>query len=571
MTAGLRRVSRSRASSTGQQTGLPRYYVIFLFIILGGAIGYVLGGIIGREITAAGVGSRPARQPLARRPDARHRRAPRRPGLALIASSPFRLVKPAWLGHRGSTVLLMSSSRTSACASRCPSGVSSRHVPAPRAGRARPPADELKLLDTSAVIDDGSPSCSGSASCRARCACPASCSPSCRRWPTPLTTRAGPAGAGVSTCSPRSAAEDAVPVFETDYPEIPQVDEKLVRLASTRGATLVTVDYNLTRSPASGARGDQPQRGGGGTPAELPAGRDHPHSGLKRARKPSQGVGYLEDGTMVVVRRPRRRQRDRLEVTSVLQTSAGRMIFARPSHAADGGGRRERARRPSCRRRERASGSGSPVASSSRTSPASRSCVDVGRSTPPRDRPDRRRCPADRVEEYRAAAVVPSSATPVTSRRRSDTAGVRRGGPRGVARSMPRSCRARWRASARDRRRSSRPRSRARSRPRRGWRGRRPPAYDTLKIVDGAPGQTPDRAQLLGRADAAGVPRRGARDAYRPGGRRRVRGTDDASLVEHAGGRVVACRGPAREHQGHGAEDLALVEATLAFCASEEE
>ena len=52
---------------------------------------------------------------------------------------------------------------------------------------------------------------------------------------------------------------------------------------------------------------------------------------IREGREPGQGVAYLEDGTMVVVENGRRRVGETLnaEVTTVLQTSAGRMIFAR--------------------------------------------------------------------------------------------------------------------------------------------------------------------------------------------------------------------------------------------------
>jgi uncharacterized protein YacL len=53
---------------------------------------------------------------------------------------------------------------------------------------------------------------------------------------------------------------------------------------------------------------------------------------LKEGKEPAQGIGYLNDGTMVVVEDGREYLGDSLEVvvTSALQTSAGRMIFARP-------------------------------------------------------------------------------------------------------------------------------------------------------------------------------------------------------------------------------------------------
>ena len=53
---------------------------------------------------------------------------------------------------------------------------------------------------------------------------------------------------------------------------------------------------------------------------------------IKDGKEPGQGVAYLEDGTMIVVDSGRRYLGERIEVlvTSVLQTAAGRMIFAKP-------------------------------------------------------------------------------------------------------------------------------------------------------------------------------------------------------------------------------------------------
>jgi uncharacterized protein YacL len=57
---------------------------------------------------------------------------------------------------------------------------------------------------------------------------------------------------------------------------------------------------------------------------------------LKAGKEPSQGIGYLDDGTMVVVEEGRGYVGGELRVvvTSVLQTSAGRMIFAKPQASA---------------------------------------------------------------------------------------------------------------------------------------------------------------------------------------------------------------------------------------------
>ena len=115
--------------------------------------------------------------------------------------------------------------------------------------------------------------------------------------------------------------------------EVPQVDAKLVRIALDRSAALLTLDSNLARAAAlAGCRvmnlhalslALRPPVSAGDLVAVL----------LTRAGKePGQAVGYLDDGTMVVVERARARVGGEVHatVTSVLTTANGRMVFARP-------------------------------------------------------------------------------------------------------------------------------------------------------------------------------------------------------------------------------------------------
>ena len=130
--------------------------------------------------------------------------------------------------------------------------------------------------------------------------------------------------------------EDSVSVFESDYPDTPQVDDKLMRLAVDAKSSLVTVDYNLTK--VARVRGidvtNLNEAAAALRPNYIP-GELMRLKVVKPGKESDQGVGYLDDGTMVVVQSGRAlvgREAD-LEVTSVLQTSAGRMIFARPIHS----------------------------------------------------------------------------------------------------------------------------------------------------------------------------------------------------------------------------------------------
>jgi uncharacterized protein YacL len=131
----------------------------------------------------------------------------------------------------------------------------------------------------------------------------------------------------------RETYPDRVLMSRADYDDIPTVDAKLVRLAMDINGSLLTNDYNLNKV-ASVQRvavlniNDLAQAM---RPTYLP-GDSLDLKILKEGKEPAQGVGYLNDGTMVVVEDGREYLGDNLEVvvTSALQTSAGRMIFARP-------------------------------------------------------------------------------------------------------------------------------------------------------------------------------------------------------------------------------------------------
>ncbi len=121
-------------------------------------------------------------------------------------------------------------------------------------------------------------------------------------------------------------------IAETDYPEIAGVDAKLVRMARDRGAKLVTNDYNLNRvAHVEGVTVlNINELAGAVKPAVLPGEEMHVTI-VRDGKEPHQGVGYLDDGTMIVVENGRRLMGEDtdVQVTSVLQTVAGRMIFAK--------------------------------------------------------------------------------------------------------------------------------------------------------------------------------------------------------------------------------------------------
>jgi uncharacterized protein YacL len=130
-------------------------------------------------------------------------------------------------------------------------------------------------------------------------------------------------------------------LVDTDFPDVAEVDAKLVALARARGARLLTNDTALARVAALGgvAAGNVNDLAAALRPVALP-GEGLQVQVLREGKEPGQGVAYLEDGTMVVVEGGKRFLGQGLEVvvTSALQTSAGRMIFTRPRGDEGGGG-----------------------------------------------------------------------------------------------------------------------------------------------------------------------------------------------------------------------------------------
>src|SRR3954471_14244921 len=124
-----------------------------------------------------------------------------------------------------------------------------------------------------------------------------------------------------------------VKIHDADIPElagIREVDQRLVVLAKHLGGKVVTNDYNLNKiARLQGVEViNLNDLANAMKPIVLP-GESLTVKLIKRGEEPGQGVGYLDDGTMVVTEQAVHRLGEvvRLTVTSVLQTSAGRMIF----------------------------------------------------------------------------------------------------------------------------------------------------------------------------------------------------------------------------------------------------
>jgi uncharacterized protein YacL len=117
-----------------------------------------------------------------------------------------------------------------------------------------------------------------------------------------------------------------------DFPEIKEVDSKLIELAKQMDAKIITNDFNLNKvAQLQGLHVlNINELANAIKPVVLP-GETIKVFILKEGKEKDQGVAYLDDGTMVVVDNSRKMigQNIDVTVTSVLQTTVGKMIFGR--------------------------------------------------------------------------------------------------------------------------------------------------------------------------------------------------------------------------------------------------
>ena len=130
----------------------------------------------------------------------------------------------------------------------------------------------------------------------------------------------------------RSNSQLDIQIVETDFPKVKEVDLKLIELGQQLGGVVVTNDFNLNK--VSELRGvhvlNINELANALKPVVLP-GEAMKVFILKEGKEYNQGVAYLDDGTMVVVDNARKLigKSAEIAVTSVLQTTAGKMIFGR--------------------------------------------------------------------------------------------------------------------------------------------------------------------------------------------------------------------------------------------------
>jgi len=137
----------------------------------------------------------------------------------------------------------------------------------------------------------------------------------------------------------RIQSEYGIEIYNTDtekaLDDIPEVDVKLLKLAQIMKGMVVTNDFNLNK--VAGIKGvgvlNINELANSVKPVVLP-GEDMQIFLVKEGKENNQGVAYLDDGTMIVVEDGRKHIGKTIgaTVTSVLQTSAGRMIFAKPKN-----------------------------------------------------------------------------------------------------------------------------------------------------------------------------------------------------------------------------------------------
>ena len=139
----------------------------------------------------------------------------------------------------------------------------------------------------------------------------------------------------------QDANKVAIEVVEDDYDDLKEVDSKLMRLALDKHWKLMTNDFNLNKvARVQGIEVLNLNELANVLKPALIAGEWIRVQVMKEGKEVHQGVAYLDDGTMIVVEdgKPYVGQTVEVMVTSILQTSAGRMIFARVDGGQNGQG-----------------------------------------------------------------------------------------------------------------------------------------------------------------------------------------------------------------------------------------
>ena len=132
-----------------------------------------------------------------------------------------------------------------------------------------------------------------------------------------------------------------IEITDTDVEDVVEVDGKLVKMARTLHCPIITNDFNLNRvAELQGVKVLNINELANAVKPVLLPGEDIHIKIMQDGKELGQGVGYLDDGTMIVVEGGRQYMGITIEVTvtRVLQTVAGRMIFAHPKQGSNGSG-----------------------------------------------------------------------------------------------------------------------------------------------------------------------------------------------------------------------------------------
>ncbi|TRZ95463.1 PIN domain nuclease [bacterium] len=147
----------------------------------------------------------------------------------------------------------------------------------------------------------------------------------------PMKRQRGKRGLEILTNIQKELGVD-MDLHEEEFPEIAEVDAKIIKLAKVLDAKILTVDFNLNRiATLQGIKVLNINELANALKPVIFPGEHLEVKLIKEGKEHNQAVGYLDDGTMVVVEDGRRliSQELKVVVTSVLQTQAGRMIFAK--------------------------------------------------------------------------------------------------------------------------------------------------------------------------------------------------------------------------------------------------
>ena len=126
-----------------------------------------------------------------------------------------------------------------------------------------------------------------------------------------------------------------VSLVDKDYDDISEVDSKLIRLAKDMKGKVITNDYNLNKvAEIHGVKVLNMNDLSNTVKTVVLPGEIITVHVLKEGKENNQGVAYLDDGTMIVVENGKDfiGKNIKANVTSVLQTSAGRLVFVKPEH-----------------------------------------------------------------------------------------------------------------------------------------------------------------------------------------------------------------------------------------------